>query len=216
MQLAQPAGAQAQQFPSKLFRSAEGKLRVDTGNMSVITDLQAKQSVILDHLTKEARISSMQPPLGPDGLPLPNFPTIPEIPGPPPPMNVKDLGKRFIEGHEVEGKEYIIQKVPKVPGLQLPNAPQPPPITSEVWTSTKLQLPVLTRLKGSFGEQLCHCRVTEMVAPNPQMFQIPPDYKVVPMPQAAPPSPPAMPQAPTAPTAPAAPQLPQAPKLPKF
>lgn len=208
MQLAQPGVAQAQQFPSKLFRSLDGKIRVDTGNMSVITDLQNKQSVILDHLTKEARLSSLNPPLGPDGLPLPNFPTIPDIPGPPPPMNVKDLGKRFIEGHEVDGKEYIIQKIPKTPGLQLPNAPAPPPIISEVWTSTKFGLPVLTRLKGSFGEQLCHCRVTEMTAPNPQMFQIPPDYKVVPMPQAAPP---AMPQAPTPP---APPSLPKPPKFP--
>ncbi len=180
MQLAQP-GANPTQSASRLYRSVDGKMRFDSGNVSVITDPATQQTIMLDHLKKEFRafpapqISADQ--LGPGGLAAAALPS--------PPANVQDLGKSFIEGLEVEGKRYTFQPpdapelpgLPQAPGLpKLPQAPQPP-ATSEVWTSTKLQLPVLTKITGSFGEQTCRCRYAQAGEPSPALFQIPPQYK---------------------------------------
>jgi pyruvate/2-oxoglutarate/acetoin dehydrogenase E1 component len=64
------------------------------------------------------------------------------------------------------------------------------PTTVEAWTSTKLHLPMLTKMEGSFGQltQVCHSAVPG--EPHPAAFQIPPGYKVV------------MPTPPTSPTLP--------------
>ncbi|HUQ95239.1 MAG TPA: hypothetical protein VM120_26415 [Bryobacteraceae bacterium] len=184
-----------------MFRSADGKIRVDSGRMSVITDPASKQSVVLDHLTKEAHLSSLPqmpqvPQFGPPGLP--------DLTPPGPPVNVKDLGKKFIEGHEVDGKMYTFDLPVKPPGFppapkipNLPQGPDPSKITSEVWTSTKLQLPVLTKTAGAFGETIRHCKCSELKESSPELFQIPPDYKTVKMP--APANPPPLPAAPKLP-----------------
>ncbi len=213
------SGAAPEQTASRKFRSPDGKIRVDTGNTSVITDLKSQQTIVLDHLKQEAQV-----------FPMPQMPPPPPVPGgaPPPPgmpahsmppMSVQDLGKGFIEGHEVEGKRYIMQppqmpqiskpalpQAPKPPGL--PGAPKPPempqappaPTVSEVWTSTKLKMPVLTKTTGSFGERVEHCKCSELPHPNPALFQIPPGYKV------APPTVPALPKVPVAPKPPSIPK----------
>jgi len=51
------------------------------------------------------------------------------------------------------------------------------PVVSEVWTSTSLKMPVLTKTAGSFGQQVCHCKCAGG-EPHPSMFQIPPGYKI--------------------------------------
>src|SRR5581483_9722177 len=92
----------------------------------------------------------------------------------PPGMSVKELGIRLIAGHEVAGKQFTMPplappKPPALPQAQIPGMPGAPPlppkpdpkaIVSEVWTSTSLHLPVLTRITGSFGQQICHCKNT--------------------------------------------------------
>ncbi|MCX6634825.1 MAG: hypothetical protein NT090_07055, partial [Acidobacteria bacterium] len=55
MKLAQ-AGADPQQSASKVFRSLDGRTRFDSGTTSVITDPSKQQTIILDHLKKEASI----------------------------------------------------------------------------------------------------------------------------------------------------------------
>jgi hypothetical protein len=90
MQAAHPE-ASPQQYGTKLFRAADGKMRVDTGDTSVITDPLSKKSVILDHIKKEAHLSDLpQPPQ------LPQMPGMPAMPGfTPPPLpagSVQDLG----------------------------------------------------------------------------------------------------------------------------
>ena len=183
-----------QQSPSKLFRSADGKIRVDSGNISVITDPATQKTIMLDHLKKEASLFSAQPPKMPAGA-LPNV-AMPGLAMNPPasPAKVEELGKAMIEGHEVIGKRFTFQPpgAPQIPGApqmpgapQVPGAPQAPGIpklpltTSEIWTSTKLQLPVLSRTRGSFGEQICHCKYTAGAEPHPSLFQVPAGYKTV-------------------------------------
>ena len=187
-------------------------MRVDTGTTSVITDPRARQVTVLDHLTKEARILPMTPT--PPQLPQLGMPQMgaaaPSIPPPPmAPMQVQDLGKSVINGHPVDGKRYIIQpppppqlpqmpqmpQAPQMPGMPaMPQAPKPPappmpqmPTTVDVWSSTKLGMPVMTQVTGPFGQQTCICKTGPTAEPHPGLFQIPPGYKpVMPQPPALP------------------------------
>ena len=121
-------------------------------------------------------------------------------------MQVQDLGKSLIEGHEVEGKRYVLpaaQKpqappMPKMPPLpQMPKAPQTPkppqspqspkaaplpklpqPTVTEVWTSVKLKTPVLTKVTSHLGAQTTYCKPTSTAEPHPSLFEIPPGYKL--------------------------------------
>jgi hypothetical protein len=197
-QLAQP-GAAPQQSASQMFRAPDGKMRVDSGTTSVITDPSAKQAIVLDHVKKIAHAIPMpQMPSMPQFAP-PGMPAVPGMPSPPVgQVHVQDLGKAMIEGHEVDGKKFTFQPpqtpqapqmppMPQAPDMPAsPGTPQPPampqapkpPVVSEVWTSSKLHMPVLTKTTGEFGEQVCHCKCTGAVPP-PAMFQIPPGYKMV-------------------------------------
>jgi hypothetical protein len=219
-------------MPMKLMRSREGKMRIDQGDRSVITDPAKRQTIVLDHVKKEAMV-----------LPIVDPPAIPSAPGMPAavagaagssePPKVEDLGKAVIEGHPVEGKRYTFQppdkpkppempkppEAPKSPDLakaalekapkppeapKLPEAPKPPepppmPVTSEIWTSTKLLMPVLTRTKGDFGEQICHCKYAEGGEPPAGAFEIPAEYKKVPAPEMPKPEIPKAPEAPKMP-----------------
>lgn len=115
-------------------------------------------------------------------------------------MQVEDLGKSMIEGHEVEGKRYTLPHVPpplkpplpemKVPGTpsipKIPQAPKPaqppklPPVpnVTELWTSVKLKVPVLTKVTTAAGEQTTYCKPTSAEEPHPSVFQIPAGYKI--------------------------------------
>lgn len=212
MQSAQP-GVAVQQSLSRMIRSSDGKIRYDSPESSVIVDLMAQQTTFLDHLKKEASVYRMpQVPGGPfgglSGLPDGGLMKSRLV-------NVQDLGNSMIDGQEVFGKRFTFQPpgAPTMPGMpqapSLPKMPQAPALpktdytVSEVWTSTKLQLPVYTKTTGSFGEHIRRCRYVESGEPNPAAFQIPAGYK-----------PPAAPSLPTMPTAPAAPSLPNAPAVP--
>jgi hypothetical protein len=80
------------------------------------------------------------------------------------------LGKSLINGHEVQGTRYTFPTL---------NPLMPPPISMwEVWTSTKLQTPVMTKTVGAFGERQCVCKVTSFESPA-STLQIPQNYKLV-------------------------------------
>ena len=126
LHLAQP-GTSAKQFASKLFRASDGKIRVDYGEMSVITNPLAQQTITLDHLRKEARMFPMpqeaQPQSNPGGLPVTTLAA--DSSNVPAPSNVEDLGMRIINGHAAEGKRFTfpLPQLPKSPGLGQPKVP---------------------------------------------------------------------------------------------
>ena len=156
-----------------LFRSAaDGRLRVDLGNTSIITDPATGERILLDHLAREATILIDEVPIPsePDIPGLPGLPGIPAVPHLPTAPNVEALGMDIIEGLEVEGMRYVF---PILDPLSPPSL-----ISWEMWTSTKLQLPVLTRTVGSFGVRTCRCRCTPVEAPA-STFQIPTGYTVI-------------------------------------
>ena len=125
-------------------------------------------------------------------------------------VKVEDLGKSMIEGHEVEGKRFTLPpfappakpdlpqmkmpaapqaampgtpKAPAPPGTpSAPQAPKLPPIPSvtEVWTSVKLKVPVLTKVTTTAGEQTTYCKPVSGDDPHPSVFQIPQGYKIKP------------------------------------
>lgn len=190
-----------------MWRSSDGKMRFDTPNTSIISDPGSQRTILLDHLKKEASIFPM--PAAIPGAPAAAMPQAPSANIPKPPaMQVEDLGKSMIEGHEVEGKRYTLlhiappgkptmpaaPKIPSVPSApsapSLPGAPKAPampklppkPSVTEVWTSVKLKAPVLTKLTTSAGEQTTYCKPTSADEPHPSVFQIPPEYKIKPKP----------------------------------
>src|SRR5579872_231925 len=217
------AGTSPKQIQWKLFRSSDGKTRIDRGDTSVIANPASQQTIMLHHLKKEARLLPA-PPASPAQLSLSGMPNLGQ-PVPPlaAPINTQDLGKRFVQGQEVEGKRYILPAVqapklpglPQIPGVKTPDLPKPPtlakppalpgapslpripatpklpPTTVEVWTSTKLQVPMLSKVTGGFGHQTDVCKSAVPGEPSPALFQIPAGYKSVGIP--APPKPPGLP-----------------------
>jgi hypothetical protein len=163
------AGVNPIQMALQQFRSAEGKLRINFGTTSLIINPLAQVRILLDHLALTARILSSA--AGPPGVP-----GIPPLPSPPIGLEAElslagaaaqivQLGKAFMEGLEVEGMRYLFP-----PGGAV--------LSWEVWTSIRLQLPVMTRTIGSFGERTCICKCTP-VPPPPAIFEIPAGYVVI-------------------------------------
>ncbi len=187
-----------------MWKSSDGKFRLDTPTSSVISDPASQKTILLDHIKKEATILPT-PPAAP-GSSTAGGPQVSASGGQPPQMKVEDLGKSMIEGHEVEGKRFTLPPfappqmpgMPKAPGATsapaapsaatAPGAPKPPqmpklpqvPSVTEVWTSTKLKTPVLTKVTTSAGEQTTYCKPVSMEEPHPSVFQIPEGYKIKP------------------------------------
>jgi hypothetical protein len=160
------AGMNPVQMALQQFRSAEGKIRINFGTTSLIINPLTQVRILLDHLVLTARIlaSAASPP----GLPPPPSPSI-ELTGAlslaGEAAKIEQLGKAFIEGLEVEGMRYLFP-------------PGGPVVSWEVWTSIKLQLPVMTRTIGNFGERTCICKCTP-VQPPAEIFEIPAGYVVI-------------------------------------
>lgn len=205
------AGSPPTQSASKMFRSSNGSVRVDTPQTSVIADLAGKRTILLDHVKKEAMVIPTPP--APAGSPSGGAPK-PGGAGQLQPPQVHDLGKSMIEGHEVEGKKFVFSpppkppapaapqaagapQMPKIPGMpqppkppgaqapQMPKAPEPPkapqppkPTVTEIWTSTKLKTPVLTKVTSPTGEHTTYCKPVSTEEPHPSLFQIPAGYKI--------------------------------------
>jgi hypothetical protein len=159
-------GAELVQMATQQFRSLEGKLRFNFGTTSMIVNPLAGVRILLDHVLMEARI-------------LLNAPTLPGMPAIPMVAmgleanlslgaelaKMEQLGIAYIQGHEAQGMRYLFP-----PGGML--------ASWEVWISTSLKIPVLTRTIGTFGVRICNCKCVA-VQPPAAMFEIPPGYKVI-------------------------------------
>lgn len=154
------------QLAMQQFRSLEGKIRINFGTTSMIVNPLTQVRILLDHIALEARIILA-------GAAMPAVPALPsagiglaaEFALQSAILKIEQLGIALIEGHEAIGMRYLFP-----PGGLI--------FSWEIWTSTTLQLPVLTRTIGSFGEKICACKCTP-VPPPPSLFEIPPGYKVI-------------------------------------
>lgn len=197
-------GGAPTQSGSRVWRASDGKYRLDTPKISIISDPRSQQAIVLDHLKKEAMIIPMAPK-APGMAAPPSAPQVPAAQGQAAPVKVEDLGKSMIEGHEVEGKRFTLPpfsppKMPAMPGApqakapglpaapslsSVPKAPAVPtlpkvPSVTEIWTSTKLKTPVLTKVATAAGEQTTYCKPMSTDEPHPSVFQIPQGYKLKP------------------------------------
>jgi len=108
----------------KMFRSGKGETHLDFGKTALISKPGAGQSILLDHVKKEALIVPAQPHAQPPAPPAAAPGGAPKPPAPPAALaHVKDLGKRMIGGHPAEGKLFTF-KPPNPPAP--PATPQPP------------------------------------------------------------------------------------------
>lgn len=158
------AGAIPIQLAMQHFRALDGRLRINIGTTSMIWNPKTQIQILLDHVALEAMIISGVAMAG-AGLPSAALGIAAGLVAGAAIFELVQLGRALIEGHEVEGVRYVF-----APGAAI--------LSWEVWTSTKLSLPVLTRTIGAFGERMCYCRCTP-VQPAPSMFEIPPGYTVV-------------------------------------
>src|SRR5581483_7565993 len=132
---------------------------------------------------------ALQPPGAPKppAFQAPGMPKPPalQVPGMPKPPALQVPGMPKAPALQVPG-------MPKLPGLQAPAAPKPPqmgappppatpppPTTTEVWNSTQLKVPMLTKMNGGFGQVTQVCQKVIPGEPHPSPFQIPKDYKVI-------------------------------------
>lgn len=165
-----PAGMVSQPSPSTLLRSLDGKMRVDLGATSVITNPKDAVVILLDHVKMEARLL----PMSPGSVPVPGMPNQPGAPlegGASLPGNVEELGRALIHGIEAVGMRYTL---PQLPGET------PPPTVAEMWTCTATQLPVMSKITGSFGVRTSICKTAPISDPAPASFQIPAGYRQLP------------------------------------
>ncbi len=172
----------------RFTRATSGQTRTDSGNTSVISNPAAGQTIVLDHLKKTATIQTAPPPMPTvPGMPaMPHFapPGLPQAPQAPH-IQMQDLGKGVLQGHEVEGKKYLI---PPQPPQRAHDAETARPTTAG---RAKLpQAPALPKMPQVPGMP----KLPQAPAP-PQMVQAP---KVPGAPP--PPAPPGMPQPPKPPT----------------
>jgi hypothetical protein len=165
-----PAGTVSPPSPSTLLRSLDGKMRVDLGATSVITNPVDAVVILLDHVKMEARLLPMSPG-------IPPVPGMPNLPGASPqaepalPGNVEQLGQQLIQGIPSVGMRYTL---PQLPGETLP------PTVAEVWTCTATQLPVMSKITGAFGVRTSICKTAPIADPPQASFQIPAGYRQLP------------------------------------
>jgi len=204
-------GGAPQQSASRMTRSGDGRMRIDTGSTSVITDPRTQQAMVLDHARRTASFMPMSPTPPQAGPPQVGG-AAPPTGGPAmPAVGVQSLGRSVINGQQVDGTRFVVQPPPQAPGApqapdmpQVPGTPQAPsapqaagtpqapgspkaPTVVDVWTSILLGIPVLTQVSGPFGQQTSYCQAAPSGEPHPGLFQVPPGYTpVMPLPPSAP------------------------------
>jgi hypothetical protein len=202
----------AAQSQYRFSRAADGKTRVDTGNTSVISNPAASQTIVLDHVKKTATIQpgpSPAPP-NPPGMPqMPNF-SAPSLPGQPhvPGVTVQDLGKAVLEGHEVEGKRFVVPPLapPKPPAFQMPGIPKVPQIPG-----MPSVVPKTPQIPGMASVIPKTPQIPGMASVIPKTPQIPGMASVIPKTPQIPGMPPVVPKTPQMPGMPPPPAAPPPP-----
>jgi len=132
-------GAPPSQSAYRFTRASDGKTRVDSGTTSVISNPASGHAILLNHANKTALVTPVPPP-GPTAPQAPQVgaPAMPGAPPQPPGMQGQDLGKSVLQGHEVEGKRFVIQPPAQPP---MPGAPKAPPMPGAQPAPPAAQMP---------------------------------------------------------------------------
>src|SRR5262249_24424843 len=155
----------------RYFRSRDGKVRQDLVFGSIITDSNTKTATFLNHASKQRTVIAMSDP---DVAELDKEATSPA-------KNHNDarithLGEDKVEGHPVHKKL-----------IEAGNASTTPSRKTEVWTATDIQLPVFVKTTGADRTTTREYRNIQIADPDPQVFAIPKEYRIVDKSQFTPP-----------------------------
>ncbi len=138
-------GSPPTQSVSRIWRSSNGNMRLDTPHTSIITIPASQKTIMLDHLKKEAMVIPM-PPVSSAASPS-QSPQASGAAAQHPALQVHDLGKALIEGLEVEGKRYILAQeqkaATKLQAQQTSSKPQAPPASQTPQTPNMPGMPAL-------------------------------------------------------------------------
>jgi hypothetical protein len=100
----------------------------------------------------------------------PGMPAMPKIPGAP---QIPGMPAAAIPGMPAKP---AVPQAPPPPAM--PKVPKVPTV-AEVWTSTKMHIPMLTKINGPLAQTSSQCHNAIPGEPNPSVFQIPQGYKLI-------------------------------------
>lgn len=149
----------------KYYRDSLNRVRREEGPFVTISDPVARSTVILDTRTKVGRRVSVTSP-----NPASPFAT---AKGNPP--ETMDLGERTIGGVKTRGKQHVNV----IPANGKLGNKHPIEQKTQLWFSDALQLPVLTVVSSPISETRVRLKVASRDEPDPALFVVPQDYKVV-------------------------------------
>lgn len=157
----------------RYFRSRDGKVREDLVFGSIITDSITKTATFLNHAKKEATVVAMSDP------DVADLDSVKEARNPAKNHNdarITHLGEDKVEGHPVHKKLIEAGSASTMPGRK-----------SEIWTATDIQLPVFVKTTGADRTTTREYRNIQVADPDPQVFEIPKEYRIVDKSQFTPP-----------------------------
>jgi hypothetical protein len=153
------------------FRSRDGKAREDVVFGSIITDAKARTMTFLNNAKKEATVVAMSDPdvatavglQSPEDTAKNNKNSL-----------VTPLGDDMVDGHPVH------KKLIETGNARLGHK-------SEIWMATDVHLPVVMKTIGPDRTATKEYRNIRVTDPDPQVFEIPKDYRIVDKSQFSPP-----------------------------
>lgn len=141
---------------------------------SHIYDPETRRNTFLNPMQHIARQSTLQGP-GPDWGQIPTLPILPAGNNRNPNVRQEDLGTQVMENLVVHGKR-VIRTVPAA----VSGTGQPLVITDEYWYSDDLHLNMLIKHNDPrTGEQTLTITQLKRGDPDPQLFKVPSDFKLV-------------------------------------
>jgi hypothetical protein len=155
------------------FRSRDGKVREDTAVGSVITDSKARTITFLNHAKKEATVISMSDS---DLAELKASRDAAHNNNKNDKTQVTSLGDDTVEGHPIHKKRIESTDKTSHHGQK-----------TEIWTATDIHMPVFVKATGSDRTTTREYRNIQVTDPDPQVFAIPKDYRIVDKSQFTPP-----------------------------
>lgn len=167
-----------------LYRDSQGRTRIDEmgntdlPNLIEITDPVAGYQYSLNPNTHVARRTPFKPQTLDDikaQVPANSIPPTAAVSRPKPQTSTESLGTQLMEGVAVEGTRTTTV----YPEGSMGNDK---PITSvhESWRSSDLQIVVLSKLSNPrMGDSTMRLENISLTEPDPSLFQVPADYRIV-------------------------------------
>lgn len=140
-----------------IYQSADGKVRQDTGNGAILTDLRTGTSTLLIAELSQAHVLTVPPELR----------TLPDLGmGGRLPTSIEPFEQTTIDGHPVAKTFHV----------------GPQGETQEVWTATDLGVVVFARIEANGATTTQELRNLAVGEPDASVFEVPVDYEVLEVP----------------------------------